>query len=195
MKQGGTANHTLGALWTLPNILTLIRIVLIPFFLILLLNGLYPFSLGVFALCGLTDAFDGVLARRTKQGTRLGSYLDPLADKLLIVSCYLALSSMETVPVWLTVLVLSRDLIILLGYGALFLSMEEKMDVQPSRIGKLNTGLQIATVALVLTQLSGAPIHPLLPFCFVLTAGVTAISGIHYIYRGVLWFQHKTKYP
>lgn len=198
METDRTTNGAMGSLWTIPNVLTLIRILLIPFFLVLLLKRFYPLALGLFAIGGLTDAFDGMIARRTKRGTRLGSYLDPLADKLLITSTYLALGlgGMEiSIPLWLMVLVLGRDLIILCGYGLVFLLIQEKMDAQPTRIGKVSTGFQIVTVALVLTALSGAPIRALLPFCFAFTAAVTAISGIHYICRGALWFHRKTFCP
>jgi cardiolipin synthase len=188
METDHTTNGAMGSLWTIPNVLTLIRILLIPFFLILLLKRFYPLALGLFAIGGLTDAFDGMIARRTKRGTRLGSYLDPLADKLLITSTYLALGAMEIIPFWLMALVLGRDLIILCGYGLLFLLIQERMDAQPTRIGKVSTGFQIVTVALILTELSGAPIGRLLPVSFGFTAALTAVSGVHYTYRGVRWF-------
>jgi cardiolipin synthase len=179
-------------IWTLPNALTIIRIILIPLFLILVLDRMYPEALCVFALGGLTDALDGAVARKTKQGTVLGSYLDPLADKLLIMSSYVALTGMDALPAWLTVLVLSRDLVILLGYGVLFMLIREKIEVQPTRIGKLSTGLQIVTVVLILIGLSGAQIQSLLPLFYLLTAATTVISGLHYIHRGMLWFRRRT---
>ena len=186
---------TIETIWTLPNILTITRIVLIPLFLILLLDGMHSEALGVFALGGLTDAFDGAIARRTKQKTVLGSYLDPLADKLLIMSSYVTLAALGFLPVWLAVLVLSRDFVIILGYGVIFVAVQQKMEVRPSRLGKLNTVLQIVTVLLILLELSGAPLRRALIFFYVLTAATTVASGLHYIHQGMLWFQHRTASP
>jgi len=175
----------------LPNSLTLIRIVLIPFFLVLLSFHLYLEALVVFIVGGMTDLLDGAVARLTGQETVLGAYLDPVADKLLVMSSYVALGVMGGIPAWLAVLVVSRDVIILLGYGVIYLLVAERMEVCPSRISKLNTVLQLVTVGTALLLLH-APrsLHPRLAELLIFaTAATTVISGFQYIYRGLVWLQ------
>src|SRR5439155_683912 len=135
---------------TVPNLLTLLRIVAIPIFLIFLEDLRYREALGIFVAAGLTDGLDGAIARLTRTKTTFGAYLDPAADKLLLVSAFIALGFMHEVPRWLVVLVISRDVIIVLGFFLLFLVTRETMEVQPSVGGKLSTFLQLASVAIVL---------------------------------------------
>ena len=177
----------------LPNFLTLIRIVAIPFFLVLLSSELYLEALIVFVVSGLTDALDGALARMMRQQTALGSYLDPVADKLLVMSSFVMLGFIQAVPPWLVVLVVSRDIIILLGYGVIYFMVEERLVVQPSFIGKLNTVFQLVTVGVVLLflhdfRLAVAWLDDLLIY---VTALTTVVSGIHYVYRALVWLQHR----
>jgi cardiolipin synthase len=177
----------------LPNLLTLLRIIAIPFFLVLLSFELYLEALIVFIVSGLTDALDGAVARMTGQQTPLGSYLDPLADKLLVGCSYLMLAFISAIPPWLVVLVVSRDVIILLGYGAICLLVEERMVVQPSLVGKLNTVFQMVTVGVVLLFLHAPQVGPSwIRDAFVFVTGVTTvISGIQYLYRGLVWLQNR----
>ncbi len=177
----------------LPNFLTLIRIVLIPFFLVLLSSQLYLEALVVFIVGGLTDALDGAVARMTNQKTSLGAYLDPVADKMLIISSFVMLGLIGGIPPWLVVLVVSRDIIILLGYGILYLLIDERMEVRPSFIGKLNTVLQLLTVGSVVALLENPQfLHPLLDDILIIATGVTTvISGFLYIYRGLIWHQNR----
>ncbi|RLA89883.1 MAG: CDP-diacylglycerol--glycerol-3-phosphate 3-phosphatidyltransferase, partial [Deltaproteobacteria bacterium] len=97
---------------TIPNFLTILRILLTPVLVILLLEGRLSEALFVFIIAGVTDALDGLIARLYKQKTRLGAFLDPLADKLLLVTTYVILAVQGLVPSWLTVIVLSRDVLI-----------------------------------------------------------------------------------
>jgi len=177
----------------LPNFLTLIRIVAIPFFLVLLSSRLYLDALIVFVAGGLTDALDGAVARITHKQTSLGAYLDPIADKLLVVSSFVMLGLIGAVPPWVVVLVVSRDIIILFGYGAIYFLVEERLKVQPSLIGKLSTVFQLVTVGVVVlflydSQLIAAWIDD---FLIYVTALTTVVSGFQYIYRGLVWLQNR----
>ncbi len=116
----------------LPNLLSLLRLVAVPVFLILLADRRFPDALVVFVAAGLTDALDGAIARLTHTKTTLGAYLDPAADKLLLMSAFIALGLMEEVPRWLVVIVLSRDVMLVLGYFLLFTMTSQAMAVQPS---------------------------------------------------------------
>ncbi|MEA1899712.1 MAG: CDP-alcohol phosphatidyltransferase family protein, partial [Thermodesulfobacteriota bacterium] len=98
----------------IPNILTVIRILLTPLFVIFLLRNLFSFALLVFTIAAISDALDGLFARYFNQHTALGAYLDPIADKLLLTSAFVSLAILKIVPGWLTVIVISRDILILL---------------------------------------------------------------------------------
>ena len=178
----------------LPNFLTLIRIVTVPVFLVFLSSSLYLEALVVLILAGLTDALDGAVARITGQQTPLGTYLDPVADKLLVMSSFVTLGLIGSLPSWLVVLVLTRDVIIILGYGMIYFLLGERLEVQPSFIGKINTTLQLLTVGFVLLFLYDAALLParLREFLIIATAVTTAVSGFQYIYRGLVWLQNRT---
>ncbi len=169
---------------TIPNLITLARILLTPLFIIFLIQGCYRKALIVFLLAGLSDLADGLIARGWQQKSRLGSYLDPLADKLLISSSFVALSIAHQIPPWLTVVVISRD--VALGLGVLVLKLAEyPLTIRPSLAGKWTTTVQLATVLLVLVgKIWFVPLNILLGL-FWLTGGLTAISGVHYLYRGL----------
>jgi len=180
-----------------PNVLTLLRIVAIPIFLILLVDFRYREALGVFVAAGVTDALDGAIARLTHTKTTLGAYLDPAADKLLLMSAFVALAFMRQVPGWLLVVVLSRDIIQVVGYFLLFTMTQHAMEVRPSVAGKLSTFLQLSAVALVLVSLVYP--HAVPPVAettlFLLTGLVTASAGIQYMIRGLLWLQRQGAPP
>lgn len=180
---------------TLPNFLTLLRIVAIPLFLVLLAGNHPGAAFVVFLLAGVTDAVDGAVARLTDSRSELGAVLDPLADKLLLLSSFLLLSVLDAVPVWLVVLVFSRDAIVLAGYLVLYLVHGEAMEVQPSRLGKVNTFFELFTVGFAVMHLA----RPALPLVVVkesiqiLTGITTAWSGVQYVYRGLLWHQQRSE--
>ncbi|MGO9621746.1 MAG: CDP-diacylglycerol--glycerol-3-phosphate 3-phosphatidyltransferase [Desulfobaccales bacterium] len=171
---------------TIPNLITLTRILLTPLFIIFLIQGHYRQGLIVFILAGLSDLADGLIARWWQQKSRLGSYLDPLADKLLMSTSFVALSISHLIPSWLTVMVISRDVI--LGLGALILRLTDyPLVIKPSLAGKWTTTVQLLTVGLVLlakAKLWHLPPEILTAF-FYITAALTAFSGIHYIYGGL----------
>src|SRR5580693_6781669 len=127
------------------------RLFIIPFLVIEILDGHYRISFALFILAGFSDAFDGLLARWLSQRTTLGQYLDPIADKLLLSTLFLVLTHMNLVPRYVTVLVFSRDLGILLISTLLFATGTLK-DFRPSLIGKFNTLVQIIGLTVVLVD-------------------------------------------
>jgi cardiolipin synthase len=165
---------------TVPNIITVARILLTPIFIILLIQKHYHQALWVFVLAGISDMVDGLIARRWQQKSPLGAFLDPLADKLLMCSSFVTLSIYHLIPSWLAVLVISRDVILVLGV-MLFKMVNFPVVVRPSLAGKLSTTTQIATVALVLLAKSWSVSTIPLQAWFWLTGAFTTISGLHYI--------------
>jgi cardiolipin synthase len=134
-----------------PNLLTLLRLFIIPFLVIEILDGHYKASFALFLLAGVSDALDGLLARWLSQKTTLGQYLDPIADKLLLSTLFVVLTHVGLIPRYVTVLVFSRDLGILLISTLLFATGSLR-DFRPSLFGKLNTLIQISALIAVLCQ-------------------------------------------
>ncbi|HUD21344.1 MAG TPA: CDP-alcohol phosphatidyltransferase family protein [Acidobacteriaceae bacterium] len=134
-----------------PNLLTLLRLFIIPFLVIAILDGRHALAFALFVLAGFSDGLDGMAARMTKQYTALGLYLDPIADKLLLSTLFVVLTHMNLVPRYVTVLVLSRDLGILLIATLLFATGTLR-DFRPSLLGKLNTLVQIVGLTVVLVE-------------------------------------------
>ncbi len=174
-----------------PNFLTLLRIILVPAIVIFLMQGAFCKALFLFIISGITDAMDGFLSRLLNQQTVLGAYLDPIADKALLASCFLALSILGIIPGWVTVIVISRDFIILLGISILFM-MSVSFEIRPAFVGKLTTTIQLATILVVLAHqcLSGGFDDVWVMYSYVLTAGFTVISGFIYIVRGLKFINH-----
>lgn len=168
----------------LPNSLTFLRILLIPLFVGLLMYGRYGWALVTLMVAGITDVLDGVIARMANQRTKLGAYLDPLADKLLLTSAFVTLSVLHFVPGWVAIVVLSRDLILVAGTLLLHV-MEIPIEVVPSSLGKLTTLLQLSylIVALVLVYYQ-QDVGMLLPL-LALMVTLTVISGLQYVYQGI----------
>ncbi len=175
----------------IPNILTLVRILLTPVFIILLLNSQFTLALFVFTLAGLSDALDGFIARYFNQRTVLGAYLDPLADKLLLLSAYVSLAILESVPEWLAVIVISRDLIIIMGIAILTIT-NKPYEVRPSIVSKLTTAIQISTIFLALLNPKLPRFETVQSCMFLATAAITMISGFHYIYIGMNQLQQNS---
>jgi cardiolipin synthase len=174
---------------TIPNLITLTRILLTPLFIIFLIQGRYHQALLIFVLAGLSDLADGVIARTWQQKSRLGAYLDPLADKLLMSASFVTLSISHLIPSWLTVMVISRDVI--LGLGSLILKLADyPLVIRPSLAGKWTTTLQLITVGLVLLEKLLPFPHELLVAFFYLTGALTVISGTQYILRGLRSVAH-----
>lgn len=170
-------------IFTLANQVTLLRLLLIPFFALAILAGHYGWGLGLLAAAALTDLLDGQLARRLEQRTVLGTTLDPVADKLLLSTSFIVLAVRGDVPWWLSFLVLSRDGLILVIALALILGTGFRT-FRPSVYGKACTTAQMLTVlAAVLAALVGSEALVWVKgFLLWLTAALTVLSGVHYAY-------------
>jgi len=141
----------LGQFRAAPNLLTLLRLFIIPFLIIEILDGNFGVAFGLFVLAGVSDGLDGVLARWLSQQTKLGLYLDPIADKLLLSTLFVVLTHVSLIPRYVTVLVFSRDLGILLISTLLF-ATNTLRDFRPSLFGKLNTVVQIFGLLVVMAE-------------------------------------------
>ncbi len=174
---------TLLMTWTTANLLTLARILLIPFILYWLLQERFTLTLILFLVMALTDILDGYIARRWKQRTILGSYLDPIADKLLLVSVFICLACMGLIPVWLVIWTVLRD--VLIPVSAIFVRLTVgAISFPPTIWGKLTTFFQLALVLAVLL-VKAAPLSAawLVTGLIWLTLFFTLFSGFHYIYH------------
>lgn len=129
----------------IPNILTVIRILLIPLFVIFLLKDMFHFALLVFTVAAISDGLDGLFARYLDQRTLLGAYLDPLADKLLLSSTFIVLAVIKIVPAWLAVIVISRDILIVLAH-AIFALANISIEIKPRITSKCTTVFQMLTI-------------------------------------------------
>lgn len=172
---------------TVPNLITVIRLVLVPVIIYLAIESAYGLAFALFIVAGMADALDGYVARRFHLTSQLGAHLDPLADKALLISLYIVLATIPAIPVWLAILVVSRDVLII---GAFLLSwvLGSRTEVRPLAVSKANTAAQIVLVAVVLADLAFptdfAAIRLLL---VVMVAMLTSISGTAYL---VGWFRH-----
>ena len=138
---------------SLPNLLSLARLLSVPLIVLLILEQRWISAFVVFVLAGLSDALDGFVARHWDLRTRLGVYLDPLADKTLLVAIYISLAAQAMLPLWLVVLVVSRDLLIV-GGALLLYMLGFRAELAPSRVSKLNTVMQIVFAGVVLGGLA-----------------------------------------
>jgi len=170
-----------GRIWTVPNQITFLRLGFLPLFLILMSYEKYRWALLVLVVAGLSDGIDGVLARTLNQRSALGAYLDPIADKLLLSSSFIILAFKHEIAWWLTILVLSRDILILV-VAAVILLVSGYRPFPPSFLGKLTTASQIVLV-FTLVLAAAYPNDRLTYLNHVLVYAVTAItllSGFHY---------------
>jgi cardiolipin synthase (CMP-forming) len=177
---------------TVPNMLTVFRMVLIPVFVTFLFYQRFVLALAVFLLAGATDGLDGLLARRFDQRSQLGTILDPIADKLMLVTAFVVLSLRSVfpqpvpnhlpIPFWVTVAVISRDVFIVVG-GAAINVMTGFRGFRPSWLGKLSTIVQIISIAAIIFAASvpyGTGYY--LPTIYTTVFSLALLSGIHYIF-------------
>jgi len=159
---------------------------LIPFFLALLSKHRYTYALYIFAVGALTDGLDGAVARWFDMRTEIGAYLDPFADKLLLVSAFVVLTIENSFPAWLLGVVLIRDIVIVFGYFMFAFFTGERPPMHPTYLGKASTFLQLLCVIGALARAGR-----IYPFCWsgllYLTLAVTASAGLHYAYQGLRW--------
>jgi cardiolipin synthase len=173
--------------FNLPNLLSVLRMALVPVFVIEVLGGDVRAALLVFAVAGITDALDGAIARIWRQQTALGAYLDPAADKLLLVSAYvvLAIPNLHTgfvIPAWVTALVITRDVVIVVVALLLYVTAAVSR-FPPSPLSKVNTVVQVATVILVLLSGLSETLEVPAMIAAYTVAVLTLGSGVDYIVR------------
>ncbi len=168
----------------IPNTLTIARIVIIPVFVTAVLYNRHAAALYLFAGAALTDLLDGLSARLTNQKTALGTFLDPLADKFLLVSSFVLFAVNGWIPKWLAITVISRDVVVVVGWLLLYM-ITHNSRVEPVLAGKLAIALQLVVLAYILLWVN-LPSLPRMPdLVLLLTAAVTALSGLQYIYKGL----------
>jgi len=175
------------------NGLTAARVLLVPYFAFLLISGRGKAALLVFAVCGATDVLDGLLARWLRQRTLVGTLLDPIADKLLMATAFIVLSYVHIAPLRLTVMVISRDIIILTG-SLIYLLLFDASDLRPTALSKANTAVQVLTVIYFLAiaafpaeaKAMGTGRGSLPDRAVTLVCAVTTVaSGLQYLYIGI----------
>jgi cardiolipin synthase len=186
-------------IFTLPNFLTVIRMVLIPVFVIFLYYQRFALALAVFVTAGVTDGLDGMLARRFNQKSQLGTILDPIADKLLLVTSFVTLSMPSIisktalppphqslhlpVPFWVTTAVISRDVFIIVGAAAINIVTGFR-HFRPSWLGKANTVVQIGAIVVILLATHVPLIRGyMLPTVYITVFAFALLSGVHYIFH------------
>jgi cardiolipin synthase len=167
----------------IPNTLTIARIVIIPVFIAAILYEKYRYALYLFAAAALTDMFDGLSARIANQKTALGTFLDPLADKFLLVSSFILFAVSGWIPKWLAITVISRDVIVVIGWFLLYM-ITHNSRVEPVFTGKIAIAMQLVILTYILLGINFASLPPLPPIFLLATAAVTALSGLQYIYKG-----------
>ena len=165
----------------IPNLITLARIFAVPLLVWLIIHGSMAAAFWVFVAAGISDALDGFIAKRYGFVSKLGSYLDPIADKALLVSAYITLGQAGHISAWLVILVVFRDVLII-GGTLLFHTLGRPVEMQPLFISKLNTLLQILLIALLLGGLSiGFPDFNILPSLSFFVGLTTILSGLAYL--------------
>jgi cardiolipin synthase len=167
-----------------PNLLTLLRLIFVPLVVVEIQQQNYAWALAIFVAAGITDGLDGLLARVLKQKTTLGQYLDPIADKLLLSTMFLMLSIAHMIRWPITIMVFSRDIIILIICTLLYATGTMKV-FRPSLFGKANTAVQILSVFLALVHQISSTEWTRLAKLWSLraTMALTIISGVHYVLR------------
>jgi len=177
---------------TLPNLLTIFRMVLIPVFVSMLFYQRFVWALGIFVVAGVTDGLDGLLARRFQQQSPLGRILDPIADKMMLVTAFVVLSLRNVfpiplpkhlpVPFWVTITVISRDVFIIVGAAAINMVTGFRA-FRPSSLGKISTVVQIVTIAaVILGAQTRVGTGYYLPTLYTLVVALALLSGIHYVF-------------
>jgi len=172
---------------SIPNLITLCRILLVPVVVWAITAGEMRVAFVLFLAAGISDAVDGFLAKRFGMGTELGAFLDPLADKAMLISIYVALGIMAAVPRWLVILVVSRDIMIV---GAVMVSwlVNRPIPLKPLLVSKLNTVAQIALACVVLAALGfGFTAEITIQLLVALVAALTLLSVVFYV---VEWMRH-----
>jgi len=167
----------------IPNTLTIARIVIIPVLITTIIYNQYLYALILFVVAALTDLLDGLFARLANQKTALGTFLDPLADKFLLLSSFIIFSLNGWIPKWFTVVVISRDLIVVIGCFLLYV-ITNSLKVEPVMLGKAAIMMQFIILAYILLKINIISLPPVHSLFFIFSAAITALSGLQYIYKG-----------
>ena len=180
----------------LPNIISLGRLLITPIIMWLMLSGAFAGAFWLFLVAALSDALDGAIAKRFDMATLLGSYLDPIADKVMLVSVFLVLGSLGHLPLWIVLLVVSRDALIV-GGALLLWMLERPMRMKPLRISKVNTVCQIVLAATVMGPIGlgflveySVTLGVIVDILLAIVAVTTLASGTSYL---VSWAQHEPR--
>ncbi len=172
---------------TIPNFITLLRFLMVPAVVYALLVGEMLPAFVIFVIAGLSDGVDGFIARHFDQQSELGAYLDPVADKLLLVTVFIMLAILGYLPQWLAVLVVSRDVLIVMAVLVSSL-MAQPVDMNPILVSKANTAIQIALLSLVLAELAlGIRLGELTTILIYVVAALTILSAAAYF---KVWIDH-----
>lgn len=172
---------------TLANILTITRLLIVPFFVLSIYYQQFTWALMLFFIAALTDGLDGFIARAFNQKTQLGTILDPMADKLLLVTAFVVLSThgltkTPPIPFWVTVTAISRDIFIVIGALAINIATGFS-GFKPSLLGKINTVVQIITLAVFLAANAFTLDGRLITLTYYATFTIAICSGIHYVFH------------
>ena len=176
---------------TIPNLITILRFVLVPAVVLAMLNMRWDWAFAGFLVAGISDGVDGFIARRFNQHSKLGAYLDPMADKVLLVSVFVVMGFIGQLPLWLVVTMVSRDALIIC---AVLLStvMAHPVEMKPLYVSKANTAVQIVLAAVVLGELAfSIHLDPLRPALILLSGVMTVASAAAYL---VAWLRHMSGY-
>ncbi len=177
---------------TIPNFITIARLLSVPLIVWLMIADRFFEATLLFILAGISDAADGFIAKRFGAASELGAYLDPIADKALLVSVFVTLGFKGLLPAWLIVLAVSRDILIIGGLLLAYI-LSNPMEVRPLWISKINTTAQIVLIALILGERSGATIFmPFLTTTVLAVAALTVASAAAYL---IEWVQHMAGGP
>ncbi|WP_298266432.1 CDP-alcohol phosphatidyltransferase family protein [Geobacter sp.] len=169
---------------TVPNVLSMLRIALVPAVVVMLARGEFGTALTLCFIAGVTDAFDGFIARRFNQQSRLGSFLDPAADKFLVLSSVIVLAAVGRLPWWLAVTLVTRDVVIVSGAIAFWLRTG-RLEMEPSLPSKISTAVQIVLILVVIAHGAGvAGLRRALPPLMAVSFLAAVVSGVHYV---VVW--------
>ncbi len=186
------ANSFIG---NIPNLITVARLFSVPLLVWLIVNEAMEAAFWVFVAAGVSDALDGFIAKRFGLVTKLGSYLDPIADKALLVSAFVTLGQADHVGTWLVILVVFRDVLII-GGTLLFHILGRAVEMRPLMISKFNTLMQIILVSMLLAKLGiGAPDFDLIPLLAFMVGVTTVLSGLAYVVQWVLDIQIPLQWP
>lgn len=153
------------------------------------MKEMFKMAILVFTIAGISDGLDGFIARCYNQRTELGAYLDPIADKFLLMASFICLGILKFIPSWLAVIVISRDIVIVVGIAVLTI-MDIKIRIHPSMISKITTFFQLITVLCTLIYLENSSSLLIRNIVYWLTATLTTISGLHYMAVGLNTLQN-----